>query len=234
VRDVETALRERPRPMSRMRQIIAQRLTQSVLTSPHFFVTVAIDMTGLLSYRKELKARGLEFTVTDFVLEAVILALQEFPIVNSVTDGKSARWNSAVHLGLATSIDEGLVVPVIRNAADLGLRELHDTAAGLAKKAREGKLLPDEMTGSTFTVSNMGMLGVENFTAIINPGEGAILAVASTLETAAVREGKVVPRSIMKITLSADHRLVDGAVAARFVNAIKIKLEDVELWKSLT
>ena len=234
VGDIERSLKERPKTMSKMRQIIAQRLTQSVVTSPHFFVTVEVDMTDLLDYRKELKQRNLQYSVTDFILESVVLALQESPTVNSSTDGKSAWWHSSVHLGMAASIADGLVVPVIRNAESLSLKELHDVAADFAARARDGKLLPDEMSGSTFTVSNMGMLNVENFTAIINPGEGAILAVSSTIEKPVVRKGQIVIRSIMKITLSSDHRLIDGAVAARFANAIKTKLEDVELWKSLT
>ncbi len=154
--------------------------------------------------------------------------------MNSSTDGKTARWHGAVHLGMATSLDDGLVVPVIRNAQDLSLAELHAAVVTLAAKARDGKLLPEEMSGSTFTVSNMGMLNVENFTAIINPGESGILAVSSTAATPVVRDGKVVVRDLMKITLSSDHRLIDGAVAARFINAIKSKLEDMNLWKSLT
>jgi pyruvate dehydrogenase E2 component (dihydrolipoamide acetyltransferase) len=184
--------------------------------------------------RRELKARQVNFTVTDFILEAVVLALQEFPVLNSVTDGKTIRWNSAVHLGVATSVPEGLVVPVIRNAQELALAGLHDAAVALAQKAREGRLRPDEMAGSTFTVSNMGMLNVESFTAIINPGEAAILAVSSTVETPVARDGKVIIRPIMKMTLSSDHRLVDGAMAAQFINCIKTKLEDMELWKRLT
>jgi pyruvate dehydrogenase E2 component (dihydrolipoamide acetyltransferase) len=135
---------------------------------------------------------------------------------------------------MATSLEDGLVVPVIRNAQDLSLAELHAAVVALAGKARDGKLLPDEMTGSTFTVSNMGMLNIENFTAIINPGESGILAVSSTVQTPVVRDGRIVVREVMKITLSSDHRLIDGAVAARFVNAIKSKLEDINLWKSLT
>lgn len=232
--DIERALKERPRAMSKMRQVIAQRLTQSVHTSPHFFVTVEADMTDLLALRQDLKQRNISFTVTDFILEAVVLSLQEFPVVNSSTDGRSTTWHSAVHLGLATSVEVGLVVPVIRDAERLNLTELHDAAARMAAKAREGKLLPDEMSGSTFTVSNMGMLNVENFTAIINPGEAAILAVSSTLAKPAVRKGKIEVRSLMKMTLSSDHRIIDGALAANFINAIKNKLEDLELWKSLT
>jgi pyruvate dehydrogenase E2 component (dihydrolipoamide acetyltransferase) len=234
VADVERALAERPRAMSKMRQIIAQRLTQSVVTSPHFFVTVEVDMTELLKFRAQLKEKGRPFTVTDFISQAVVLTLREFPEVNSSTDGKTTRWNSKVHLGLAVSLEQGLVVPVIRNADELPLLELNRAAKELAEKARSGKLAPDEMSGSTFTISNMGMLDVENFTAIINPGESAILAVSSTVKKAVVRDDKVVVRSIMKITLSSDHRIIDGALAARFANAVKKKIEDIELWKLLT
>ena len=220
--------------MSKMRQIIAQRLTQSVVTAPHFFVTVEVDMTDLVKFRAQLKEKGAPYTVTDFISQAVVLTLKEFPAVNSSTDGKTTRWNSRVHLGVAVSLEQGLVVPVIRNADELAMTELNARAKELAEKARNGKLAPDEMSGSTFTISNMGMLDVENFTAIINPGESAILAVSSTLKKAVVRDNKVVARSIMKMTLSADHRIIDGAMAARFVNAVKQKLENIELWKLLT
>jgi pyruvate dehydrogenase E2 component (dihydrolipoamide acetyltransferase) len=232
--DIDRALEERPKAMSKMRQIIADRLTRSTTTIPHFYVTVAVDMTNLLALRKQLKDAGKTFTVTDFILEAVVLTLVEKPAFNSVTDGRTVRWNSQVNLGMAVSLDAGLVVPVIRDASRLTLGELHDAAQSLALKAREGKLRPDEMTGSTFTISNMGMLNVENFTAIINPGESAILAVSSTVPTPVVLDGKVAVRNIMKITLSSDHRIIDGAQAAGFANAIKTKLEDMELWKSLT
>ena len=164
----------------------------------------------------------------------MIRTLQEFPDVNSTTDGVAIRWNSHVHLGLAVSLEQGLVVPVVRDAEALTLAELSARSRELAGKARSCKLGPDDMTGGTFTISNMGMLDVENFTAIINPGESAILAVSSTLKKAAVRDDKVVVRSIMKMTLSSDHRIIDGAMAARFVNAVKQKLENIELWKLLT
>jgi pyruvate dehydrogenase E2 component (dihydrolipoamide acetyltransferase) len=232
--DVQRALAEKPKPMSKMRQIIAQRLTQSVVTAPHFFVTVAVDMTDLVKFRAQLKEKGAPYTVTGFISQAVVLTLKEFPEVNSSTDGKTTRWNSRVHLGLAVSLEQGLVVPAIRNADELTMAELNARSKELADKARTGKLAPDEMTGSTFTISNMGMLDVENFTAIINPGESAILAVSSTQKKPVVRDDKVVVRSIMKITLSSDHRIIDGAMAARFVNAIKQKLENLELWKLLT
>jgi pyruvate dehydrogenase E2 component (dihydrolipoamide acetyltransferase) len=234
VADVERAVAEKPKPMSQMRQIIAQRLAQSVVTAPHFYVTAEVDMTDLVEFRARLKQRGAPYTVTDFISMAAVLTLKEFPDVNSSTDGTAIRWNSHVHLGLAVSLEQGLVVPVIRNADELTIAELNARSKELAEKARAGNLTPDEMTGSTFTISNMGMLDVENFTAIINPGESAILAVSSVLKKPAVRDDKVVVRSIMKMTLSADHRLIDGAMAARFVNALKKKIEDVELWNPLT
>jgi pyruvate dehydrogenase E2 component (dihydrolipoamide acetyltransferase) len=233
VADVQRAVAEKPKAMRKMRQVIAQRLTHSYTTTPHFFVTVPVDMTDLLAFRAELKAKGAPYTVTDFILHAVAATLKEFPGVNSTTDGVQVWWHSQVHLGLAVALEGGLVVPVIWNADELTLMELHERNDALSAKARAGKLTPDEMTGSTFTVSNMGMLGVENFTAIINPGEGAILAVASTLPQAVAKDGQIAVRQMMKMTLSSDHRLVDGAMAARFANGIKAKLEDVELWRRM-
>jgi pyruvate dehydrogenase E2 component (dihydrolipoamide acetyltransferase) len=233
VADVQRAIAEKPKPMSKMRQVIAQRLTQSFRDTPHFYVTVAVDMTELIAYRSQLKAAGAPYTVTDFIAEAVVLTLQEFPDVNSSTDGKTTRWNSHVNLGIAVSLEQGLVVPVIRNAEQLPLLELSQRTKSLAEKARAGKATPDELSGGTFTISNMGMMDVESFGAIINPGESAILAVASTRPQPVVRDGKIVVRQIMKLTLSCDHRIVDGALGAKFINAIKQKLEDIELWKRL-
>ena len=232
--DVKRAVAEKPKPMSKIRQVIAQRLSQSVVTAPHFYVTTEVDMTDLVGFRANLKENGAPYSVTDFISLAAILALREFPDVNSSTDGKTIRWSSHVHLGLAVSLEQGLVVPVIRNADELTIAELSARAQELSAKARSGKLGPDEMTGSTFSISNMGMLDVENFTAIINTGEAAILAVSSTLKKPVVRDDKMVVRSVMKMTLSSDHRLIDGATAARFVNSIKTKLEDNGLWSALT
>jgi len=234
VPDVERALAERPKPMSKMRQVIAQRLTQSFRDTPHFYLTVSVDMTELIAYRNQLKAAGAPYTVTDFIAEAVVLTLQEFPAVNSATDGKTTRWNSHVNLGIAVSLEQGLVVPVIRAAEQLPLIELCQQSKALVEKARAGKATPDELSGGTFTISNMGMMDVESFGPIINPGESAILAVASTKPTPVVRDGKIVVRQMMKLTLSCDHRIVDGALGAKFTNAIKAKLEDIELWKRLT
>jgi pyruvate dehydrogenase E2 component (dihydrolipoamide acetyltransferase) len=171
------------------------------------------------------------YTITDFILNAAALALSEFPTVNSTTDGESTRWHSRIHLGLAVALEQGLVVPIIRDANVLTLAEIHDRATELTARARAGKLTPAEMTGSTFTISNMGMLDIENFTAIINPGESAILAVSSIVKQPVVRDGQIVIRSMMKMTLSSDHRIIDGALAARFLNTIRKKLEETSLWK---
>ena len=223
---------EEPRALSRMRRVIADRLTRSWTSTPHFTVTVAVDVTALLALRAELKAAGTNLTVTDFVLAATAQTLAEFPEVNSRTDGVSAWPRRRVHLGLAVSLPGGLVVPVIRDADQLAVGELHDRAAALAAKAREGTLPVDDMTGGTFTVSNLGMFGVEEFSAIINPGEAAILAVASAIPTAvAIGDGLAV-RSIMRLTLSADHRLVDGEMGARFLGAIRRRLEDVASFRN--
>ena len=234
VADVERAIAEKPKPMSKMRQVIAQRLQQSVVTAPHFFVTVEVDMTDLVTRRARLKETNAPFTLTDFISQAVVLALKEFPSVNSTTDGQTVRWHRHVHLGLAVSLEQGLVVPVVRNAEEMTLAEISTASKVLAEKARAGRLAPNEMAGSTFTISNMGMLDVESFTAIINPGESAILAVSSTRKKPVVRDDTVVIRQLMKMTLSSDHRLIDGALAARFINAVKKKLEDIETWNRLT
>ncbi len=215
-----------PRPLSRMRRVIADRLTRSWTSTPHFTITVAVDVTAVLGLRTELRAAGTNLTVTDFVLAAAAQTLAEFPDVNARTDGASVWPRRRVHLGLAVSVPGGLVVPVIRDADRLALRELHDRAADLAARAREGTLPVDDLTGSTFTVSNLGMFGVEEFSAIINPGEAAILAVASATPTAVVIGDGLAVRSIMKLTLSADHRIVDGEMGARFLGAIRRRLED--------
>ncbi len=234
VADIERILAERPTPLTRMRQIIAQRLTESYTHAPHFFVTVSVDITDLEALRAERKAQGTPYTLTDFILKAAALALEQFPTVNGASDGESVRMRSKIHLGLAVALEQGLVVPVIREANRLTLAEIHAQAQELTAKARAGQLTPAEMTGSTFTISNLGMMDVENFTAIINPGESAILAVASGAQQPVVRDDQVAIRTMMKMTLSSDHRLIDGALAARFLNAIRKTLEEKNLWQRLT
>jgi pyruvate dehydrogenase E2 component (dihydrolipoamide acetyltransferase) len=211
-----------------MRRVIAERLTESFTTTPHFAVTVAADMTALLALREELKAAGTVYSVTDFISMSVVRSLVEFPAVNGRTDGRSVWLREHVDLGLAVALEAGLVVPVVRGAERMRMPELHERSAAVVDAARAGSLPPDELSGSTFTISNMGMLGVEHFTAIINPGEAAILAVSSTVPTPVVVGEGVGIRQVMRMTLSADHRLVDGVMAAAFLNAVRRRLEDVE------
>lgn len=222
---------EAPRPMSRMRRTIAARLTNIWQTTPHFTVTVAVDVTRVLALRAELKAEGHSLTVTDFVLAATAQTLAEFPDVNSRTDGEVVYPRRRVHLGVAVSVPSGLVVPVVRDADRITIVALHGRVAALAAAAREGTIAVDDLTGSTFTVSNLGMFGVEEFSAIINPGEAAILAVSSAVATPAAIDGGIGIRQVMKLTLSADHRIVDGEMGARFLNALRRRLEDVRSFR---
>lgn len=220
-----------PEPLTRLRQVIAQRLTESVTTIPHFTVTVAVDMTRLVALRAELRREGSPVSLTDIIHSAVAQTLVEFPLVNARTDGRLLWRRERVHLGIAVSVPGGLLVPVIRDADRRSPQDLHDQAASLVERARAGRLGPDELSGSTFTISNMGMFGVDQFTAIINPGESGILAVSSILPTAVVVGDGLAVRQVMRLTLSADHRLVDGELGARFLNAIRRRLEEVEAWR---
>jgi len=216
---------EAPQRMSQMSRVIAKRLTESWTTTPHFTVTVAVDASRLMALRARLKAAGSNLTVTDFVLAATADTLAEFPDVNARTDGASVWPRTRVHLGMAVSVPSGLVVPVIRDADTLTVPEIHDRAAALAASARAGTATVDDLTGSTFTVSNLGMFGVEEFSAIINPGEAAILAVSSAIPTPVAVDDRVEVRPVMKLTLSADHRIVDGALGAQFTRALQGRLE---------
>ncbi|MDD5699152.1 MAG: dihydrolipoamide acetyltransferase family protein [Victivallaceae bacterium] len=232
--DIKAAIAEKPQEMNAMRRIIAQRLTRSKQTIPHFYVTVSVDMTALLAKRKRLKdEEGINLSVNVFIVKAAALTLKEFPYVNAAVQGNAIVRRSKVNIGVAVSVENGLVVPVVNHTDRQALDEIQAEIAELAEKARTNKLTPDEMKGGTFTISNMGMLNVENFGAIINPGEAAILAVASCIPTPVVYDGQIAVREMMKVTLSADHRVVDGAMGAEFLNAFKNKLEDPELWEKL-
>jgi pyruvate dehydrogenase E2 component (dihydrolipoamide acetyltransferase) len=215
-----------PRPLSRMRRVIAERLTLSATTIPTFTATVAADVTRVLALRDEIRASGVSLSVNDLVLAATAQTLAEFPDVNSRTDGVSVWQRRRVHLGVAVALPAGLVVAVIRDADRRGLLELHDEAAVLVAAARAGALSVDDMTGSTFTVSNLGMFGIDAFSAIINPGESGILAVAAAIPTPVVLNDGIAIRTLMKLTLTADHRLVDGELGARFLGALRRRLED--------
>ncbi|NJD28549.1 MAG: 2-oxo acid dehydrogenase subunit E2 [Chloroflexi bacterium] len=215
-----------PRPLSRMRRVIAERLTLSATTIPTFTATVAADVTRVLELRDELRATGITLSVNDIVLAATAQTLAEFPDVNSRTDGISVWERRRVHLGVAVALPAGLVVAVIRDADRLGILELHEEASRLVAAARDGTLGVDDMTGSTFSVSNLGMYGIDAFSAIINPGESGILAVASAIPMPVVLTGGIAIRTVMKLTLPADHRLVDGELGARFLGALRRRLED--------
>lgn len=232
--DAEKALAAKPKPMSPMRKIVAARMKESVQTMPHFFVTYKIDVTDLLAFRKDVRReKGLKASVNDYILKAAAVTLREFPIVNSACLGDTFRENQDVNIGVAVALDDGLIVPVVRNVDTLSMEELAETSKDLATRARSNKLAPNEYQGGTFTISNMGMLGVDEFTAIINPGESAILAVGNAVDTPVVVKGEIVIRTLMKMTLSSDHRIIDGAVSASFMKALKAKLEDIDFWQKL-
>jgi dihydrolipoamide dehydrogenase len=220
-----------PQRMSQMRRVIAKRLTESWTTTPHFTVTVAVDASRLMALRSRLKEAGSSLSVTDFVLAATADTLAEFPDVNARTDGAFVWPRDRVHLGIAVAVPNGLVVPVIRDANQLTVTEIHDRAAELAAGARAGTLGPDDLSGSTFTVSNLGMFGVEEFSAIVNPGEAAILAVSAALPTPVAVDDRVEVRPVMRLTLSADHRIVDGAMGAQFVRALQGRLEAADAFR---
>lgn len=213
--------------LSRMRQTIAKRLTENT-SVPTFTVTQAVDMTDLLGVRAQLKAAGSKISVTDFIHAAVVQALGEFPMLNASTDGVQVWKHEHVHLGVAVSVPAGLLVPVVRDADMLSIKGLHDKTVEVVTAARDGSLMPDALSGSTFSVSNMGMFGVEQFSAIINPGEAGILAVSSVTPEVRPYAGGMAIRQMMRITLTADHRLVDGEMGAHFVNAVQRRLEDAD------
>jgi pyruvate dehydrogenase E2 component (dihydrolipoamide acetyltransferase) len=222
----EEAREPEPRPMSRVRRTIAERLTLSATTVPQFTLTVSVDMTDLVALGNVLKASGTVLTLTDFIAWATAQSLVEFPDVNARTDGVSIWPRSRVHLGIAVSLPSGLVVPVVRDADGRSVADLHARTAELVQLARDGSLSPDDMTGGTFTISNLGMFGVDEFGAIINPGESAILAVSSVVPTPVAIGDAIAVRQVMKVTLTSDHRIVDGGLAARFANAVRRRLED--------
>jgi pyruvate dehydrogenase E2 component (dihydrolipoamide acetyltransferase) len=208
-----------------MRTIIAGRLQQSKATAPHFYVDVSADCTSLKQLRdelqKRLEKRSARITLNDILFKIVSHALKEFPGVNASFLGDRIRLHKAVNIGLAVAVDEGLVVPVIRDTDTKSISQISREAADLAAKARGKRLLPRDYEGGTFTITNMGMFGVEGFHAIINPPESAILAVGAMVLRPEVVEGEIVVRPMMKLCLSVDHRAVDGALAARFLVRVK-------------
>lgn len=213
--------------LTQMRKTIARRLGESIGPIPTFFLTSEIDMTNVGKLREQMMAVGDAFkvSVNDIVIKAVAIALTRHPEVNAHWMGDSIRYFSAAHVGMAVATDDGLIVPVIRDAHLKGLGAIGKEARELAKRARERKLQPSEFTGGTFSVSNLGMFGIDQFTAIINPPEAAILAVGATETKPVWENGEFVPRQKMRVTMSCDHRIIDGAVGAKFLQTLRQLLE---------
>jgi pyruvate dehydrogenase E2 component (dihydrolipoamide acetyltransferase) len=214
-------------PVSQMRKTIARRLAESKFTAPHFYLTLDIDMDNAIAARKALNSMdGVKVSFNDMVIKSVAVALKQHPNVNSAWMGDFIRRNQHVHVGVAVAVDEGLLVPVIRFADTKGLLQISSEVRDYARKAKDKKLQPSDWEGNTFTISNLGMFGIESFTAIVNPPDSCILAVGGIKEVPVVRNGQVVPGNVMKITLSCDHRVVDGATGAAFLQTFKQYMEN--------
>ncbi|MCX7667845.1 MAG: 2-oxo acid dehydrogenase subunit E2 [Atribacterota bacterium] len=218
-------------PLSRMRKIIAQRLTESFQTKPHFFVRQEVLAEELIRVRERLlplveKQTNLRISYTDLLVKMVAKALEKYPLLNAYLVGEEIVFNPNINIGVAVALEEGLVVPVVKNANTKGLAQITQELHALAEKAKSGRLTPEEISGGTFTISNLGMFGTDSFTAIINPPESAILACGAIKKKPVVRNDEVVISSLMELTLSCDHRLIDGAVAAQFMQYLKSLLEE--------
>ena len=215
------------RPVTQMRKAISRRLSESLFTAPHFYVTMSIDMDQAIEARTKINAVApVKISFNDFVVKACAVALKQHPAINSSFQGDKIRTNEHVNIGVAVAVDEGLLVPVIKFADGKSLTHISLEVKDLAGKSKSKKLQPAEMEGSTFTISNLGMFGVDEFTAIINTPNACILAVSGIQAVPVVKNGAVVPGNVMKVTLSSDHRVVDGALAAAFLQTLKSLLEE--------
>jgi pyruvate dehydrogenase E2 component (dihydrolipoamide acetyltransferase) len=215
-------------PLTQIRKTIARRLVQSIGPVPHFYLTSEIDMERAAEAREALKAAGDAFAVSfnDIIIKAAALALRRHPAVNAWWLEDRIRYHADVHIGVAVAVEDGLITPVIRHADTKGIAEIAVEAKALAERARARRLTPEEYTGATFSVSNLGMFDIEQFTAVINPPEAAILAVGSIVPKPVVVDGHVAARRRMRVTLSCDHRVVDGATGAQFLRTLKLMLEN--------
>lgn len=214
-------------PVSQMRKTIARRLADSKFTAPHFYLTLEIDMDNAISARAQMNSiEGVKVSFNDMVIKAVALSLREHPNVNSAWYGDFIRRNAHVHIGVAVAVEDGLLVPVVRFADGKDMPEIGAEVRELAMKAKTKKLQPEEWEGNTFTISNLGMFGIEAFTAIVNPPDSCILAIGGIKAVPVVKDGAVVPGNVMKVTLSCDHRVVDGATGSAFLNTFKNYMEN--------
>ena len=214
---------------TQMRKVIASRLQQSMQDSPHFYVNMDIDIGAMLAARKTLNEHapeGVKISVNDMIIKAAAMALMRVPEVNASWGGEQTRRFNHADISVAVAIEGGLITPIIRHAEEKGLEAISTEVATLAKRAHDGKLAPEEYTGGSFTISNLGMFGVTSFTAVINPPQAAILAIGAGEERAVVRDGQLAVATMMTATLSSDHRVVDGANAARFMKVFKEIVEN--------
>jgi pyruvate dehydrogenase E2 component (dihydrolipoamide acetyltransferase) len=213
-------------PISQMRKTIARRLAESKFTAPHFYLTLDIDMDAAIATRKSLNSiDGVKVSFNDMVVKSVAMALRKHPAVNSAWMGDFIRRNEHVNIGVAVAVEDGLLVPVVRFADGKGLTQISAEVREYAQKAKDKKLQPSDWEGNTFTISNLGMFGIESFTAIVNPPDACILAIGGIKEVPVVKNGQVVPGNVMKVTLSCDHRVVDGASGAAFLQTFKTYME---------
>jgi pyruvate dehydrogenase E2 component (dihydrolipoamide acetyltransferase) len=213
--------------VSQMRKTIARRLAESKFTAPHFYLTLDIDMDSAIKARKSMNQMdGVKVSFNDMVVKAVAMSLKQHPTINSSWLGDVIRRNHHVHIGIAVAVDEGLLVPVVRFADTKGLTQIGAEVKDFAQKAKDKKLQPSDWEGNTFTISNLGMFGIEAFTAIVNPPDSCILAVGGIKEVPVVKNGQVVPGNVMKVTLSCDHRVVDGASGSAFLQTFKNYMEN--------
>jgi len=214
-------------PVSQMRKTIARRLSESLFTAPHFYLTMSIDMDACVAARAKLnEVSKVKISFNDLVLKATAVALKQHPKVNSSWLGDKIRFNHHVNIGVAVAVEEGLLVPVVRFADTKPLSQITTEVKEYAQKAKDKKLQPADWEGSTFTISNLGMFGIDQFTAIINPPDACILAVGGISQEPVVKNGQIVPGNVMKVTLSCDHRVVDGATGAAFLQTLKGLLEE--------
>lgn len=214
-------------PVSQMRKTIARRLGESKFSAPHFYLTINVDMDNAIAARKAVNASGdVKISFNDMVIKAVAMSLMQHPTVNSSWLGDVIRKNHHVNIGVAVAVEEGLLVPVVRFANTKGMAQIGAEVKEYAKKAKDKKLQPADWEGSTFTISNLGMFGIDNFTAIINPPDSCILAVGGIQNIPVVKNGQVVPGNVMTLTMSCDHRVVDGASGAAFLQTLKSYLEN--------
>jgi len=214
-------------PVSQMRKVIAKRLSESLFTAPHFYLTMKINMDAAIKARALLNETAtVKISFNDMIVKATALSLKQHPKVNSSWMGDFIRENHHVNIGIAVAVDEGLLVPVLRFADGLSLTQISGSVKEFAKKAKDKKLQPADWEGSTFTISNLGMFGIDQFTAIINPPDACILAVGGIAQEPVVLNGQVVPGNVMNVTLSCDHRVVDGATGSAFLQTLKSLLEE--------